>query len=759
MNKKTMRTLSIRSTQSLVLLLTLLPLSSCQSIIEESRLDLPVPMVGLFLAEDQGEDDTPVVDEEKNQSSKKTFRLDEISVTATRSERRGFNTPKAINVADSDEINRENQLSIVDSLDDKIGMWVEKRTLSTSDPVMRGFAGANILALIDGCTLTTLWGEGGEGSDDMYGKVDSESIERIEVIRGPSSVLYGSNALGGVINFFTKSSPYDYTEEGFVMGGRVKGTYASAAQYYMLRQEIFGATPDLRFFLGGTSHKYDSTEGGRGVGVQSPTGGRDYNWDMKLQYRLAENQELELAVQDVRQHKTRRYYRPTQQNFSDREAVTLTWRGRELSSLLHSLEVKTYYQDKLDKRKDFANLRTGESHTETYSADIQAVSLVGDDHRLTYGMHYHEDHGENPGDEEYTWKSWTTGVKSKDAPDSTWNDVGVYVQDEWDISQELTAIGSVRYDVFRFESDVDRFYTPAAAGFNPMNDDYSDTYAIGAGGLGLVYRLNKEVNLVGNLSRGYRIFPPVFGFTQHGEGVHSPAEFLDPVVSHTAEVGTKVQSEKFAASCFTYYSSIRKWQSYVAGAYNGMTHYDWDNDGIDAKDRIYVKKSGRANLYGVEIETETRLDLFHDTLPQDWVFAAGFAWNYGTDFANDEPLRHTHPARALLALRWIDPDEDRNGWFEFSADAVRKFTRIPSDRWAGDVGYLNDPQNPASGMIRSEPHLPGYTVFDVRGGLDLCRDLSITMAVENLTDKKYRRAHSRWDEPGINFVTSLTYRF
>jgi len=69
-----------------------------------------------------------------------------------------------------------------------------------------------------------------------------------------------------------------------------------------------------------------------------------------------------------------------------------------------------------------------------------------------------------------------------------------------------------------------------------------------------------------------------------------------------------------------------------------------------------------------------------------------------------------------------------------------------------------DPQDKTSPLVR-EDGLPGYTVFNVRGGLDLMKDLSLTVAVENLTDKKYRAAHSRMNAPGINFLTSLTYRF
>ena len=702
-----------------------------------------------------------------------TFRLDEITVTATRTVRHGFDTPRAVTIVDRDEIEKESQPSIIDSLDDKAGIWVEKRTMTTGDPVMRGLSGGNILALVDGCTLTTLWGEGGYAGDDMYGKIDSESIERIEVIRGPSSVLYGSNALGGAINFITRSCPYDFTTAGARWGGRTKAGYASASDYFLARQEIYCATPSVRIILGGTSHKFGDTEGGRGVGTMSPTGGRDYSWDFKGEYRLDANQELEIAVQDMKRHKVRRYYRADQQNFNDREAVTITWRGDNVSRFINSLEVNGYTQDKLDMRKDFAGAdpvedrAVGRAQTRTYSGDIQAISLLGESHRLTYGLHYHEDHGVCPDDEQFMWTKLDTGFTVKVAPDSVWNNLGMYVQDEWDLSSRWTVISSLRYDRFRFHSDVDQYYIKyprLPAGYDPMNDQFADNHGVLSGGIGLVHRLTGEVNLVGNLTRGFRLFPPKFGLTHHGAAWRAPHEFLDPIVNHTAEVGVKTMSERFASSCFAYYSSIRNWQSWGAGTWNGMAFLDGNGNGLQepGEDDIFVIKEGRANVYGVELETETRLDLLSSDIPEEWVLAAGFAWNLGNDYRkgeDKEPLRHTQPARALLSLRWKDSDKERNGWFEINADMVRRYDRIPSDRWRGDRGYLADPQNPASGKIRDGGYLPGYTVYDVRGGIDLADDLSLTVAVENLTDKKYRRAHSRWNEPGTNLLATVTYRF
>ena len=75
-------------------------------------------------------------------------------------------------------------------------------------------------------------------------------------------------------------------------------------------------------------------------------------------------------------------------------------------------------------------------------------------------------------------------------------------------------------------------------------------------------------------------------------------------------------------------------------------------------------------------------------------------------------------------------------------------------RLNGDVGYLVDPQDNGSGLLR--PYgLPGYTVYDVRGGLEIGDGVSLTIALENVTDKKYRTAHSRMDAAGRSLLVGL----
>lgn len=73
------------------------------------------------------------------------------------------------------------------------------------------------------------------------------------------------------------------------------------------------------------------------------------------------------------------------------------------------------------------------------------------------------------------------------------------------------------------------------------------------------------------------------------------------------------------------------------------------------------------------------------------------------------------------------------------------------------MGYLADPQDPSSGLLR--PYgLPGYSVFDLRGGLDLSKNTRLTLGIENIGDKKYRTAHSRMDAPGRSVLVGIEVR-
>jgi len=88
------------------------------------------------------------------------------------------------------------------------GVTINGSGLWESIPTIRGFGGNRILILIDGDRETNLWA----GRDPLTPFIDTGNIGRIEILKGPASVLYGSDALGGVINIITRQP--SFTEDG-----------------------------------------------------------------------------------------------------------------------------------------------------------------------------------------------------------------------------------------------------------------------------------------------------------------------------------------------------------------------------------------------------------------------------------------------------------------------------------------------------------------------------------------------------------------
>ncbi len=681
----------------------------------------------------------------------------EIVVTAERHESAIFDTPRSINVVDEQELRRRNQAVALDSLQHEIGIWIEHRTGTSADPVIRGLGGGNILALVDGNTLSTFWGEGGFAGDDMYGKVDPWSLERIEVVRGPASVLYGSNALGGVINFITRRPPMDYTSSGSAWGGELRGAYGSNNDLRRERLDLWGANPWARWRIGGTLANFGDYRSGSGQ-LLTPTGGREGNLDLNSEYALSDQEFLEVNIQKVHRNPVFRYYRPTQSNRNDRTGVDLKLRSERPSTLWDQGFVRLYYQKKEDWRF-FANGDRGVASWQTWTSDAQAHLDLGT-HELTYGVAFQLDRGESPDDEQFTIFPAGGGPKQKAAPDSDWWNLGLYLQDRWDISETWSLLASARFDHFLFRSTPDRYYVPPA-GSPPGVDDLRATQNSLTGGLALTRYLNEDLNVYLSWYRGFRQFAPNFGIRQQSVGILVPNGLLDPIHSDTFELGSKFEDSTLSVEAAAYFTDFSNFQNNVAGSWQGSQYYDYNHNGtFEANERVYqIVPDGDAYVRGIELNARARMDRFLDSpAAADWSVRGGFMWNIGQDRTNDVPMRNTPPARGLMEIAWEPQDASGDPFLVFDAEFVDAFTRIDPARLNSDVLYLNDPQDPNSGLVRPWG-LPGYSVYSVRGGITLDNGVELTLALENLLDAHYRGAFSSADAMGRNFLLGVSVPF
>ncbi|MDQ3806026.1 MAG: TonB-dependent receptor [Acidobacteriota bacterium] len=133
---------------------------------------------------------------------------EEVTVTATGEEQALFESFQAVSTLDATRIAEESHPSLGEVLDKEPGVAKRSFGPGTSRPVIRGFDGDRVLVLQDGVRTGSL----GSQSGDHGEPVDVLSLERLEVVKGPATLLYGSNAIGGVVNAITG---HDFAHEGW----------------------------------------------------------------------------------------------------------------------------------------------------------------------------------------------------------------------------------------------------------------------------------------------------------------------------------------------------------------------------------------------------------------------------------------------------------------------------------------------------------------------------------------------------------------
>jgi outer membrane receptor for ferrienterochelin and colicins len=158
-----------------------------------------------------------------------------VTVTATLREEDPRTAPASVTVIDREELEKRNPTDLLDAVRGEPGVTLSPRQVGGRKTIsLRGMEGKHVLTLIDGRRISPTDDVVGH-SDYQYGWVPMSAIERIEIIRGPMSTLYGSEALGGVVNLITREPTDHWEGEASLTGstnlGGESATGGSAAVY------------------------------------------------------------------------------------------------------------------------------------------------------------------------------------------------------------------------------------------------------------------------------------------------------------------------------------------------------------------------------------------------------------------------------------------------------------------------------------------------------------------------------------------------
>lgn len=676
----------------------------------------------------------------------KTSFFEVLVVTATAHEESSFDLPYVSESLGTAELETRHMVRTVpEALREVGGVMVQKTSHGQGSPYIRGFTGFRNLFLIDGIRLNTSVMR--EGPNQYWTTVDPLSLEELETVKGPVSVLYGSDAVGGTVQALTRRPP---VASGTEIGGHLYHRWSSAEHSNVTRLELGGELGSrLSYALGASLKDFGDVKAGGDVGTQPHTGYDEQDVDFKLRFALSGDTDLVAAFQSASVDDAWRTHRTI---------FGVSWRGTTVGNeLRRSLDQRRslgYLQlhhrgsgrlfdamtaslswQRQEEERD--RLRTRDRH------DLQGFDVATwgawvrfeKDTRLgffTYGVESYRDSVDS-----FNWRLNTAGevtsrsIQGPVADDATYQQWGIYLQDQIPVGKRLRWNLGLRYT--RAEADARAVQDPLTGNRIAVDGDWNQV--VGSVRFLLPAGPKDRWHLFGGVSQAFRA-PNLSDLTRYDTArsneIETPSPDLDPERFLSYELGVKLRGRRGDVELVAFHTVIR---DMIVRTPTGRV--------LDGDFEVTKRNGGDGFSRGFELRGELRLS--------DAVSAFGtFAYVDGevdtfptaTSPKVREPLDRLAPTTGQLGLRW----RGQKTWIEALATIADKADRL-STRDEGDTDRI-----PPGGT-------PGYEVFTLRGGWEIGERWEVAAGVENLFDEEYRIHGSGLNEPGRNFLASLRIQF
>lgn len=672
-----------------------------------------------------------------HQENNKTT-LPEIVITATRRSQRPFDMSFSTNSVTSSDISNSSYRSTPEALRELPGVMVQKTSHGQGSPFIRGFTGFHNLLLIDGIRLNNSVFR--SGPNQYWNTIDAFSLDHLEVVKGPSPVLYGSDAIGGTVNAITKG-PSGYGE-GFHTSQRIYYRFSSGERSHTSRFELNATWGDkLGLWLGGTFKDYGSLHAGRGTGKQSNTGYEEWDAEFKLEYFFNPDTRLVIAHQEVDQNNVPRTHRTMfaksykgttigsdrrRDLDQERRLTYVQLYAENMDSFIETMRLSLSWQEQHETRdrirgngrRDLQGFDVG---TLGMSAQFESHSSIG---YLTYGIEYYHDRVNS--------FSTRNSIQGPVANNASYDLLGIFLQDEITVSDRLDLILGGRINFAR--ADANRVRDPLLGRRTSLADEWWSF----AGSVRLVYQVVPEhLNIFGAVSQGFRA-PNLSDLTRfdsaRSDEIETPALGLDPEDFLSFEVGVKTQYDNWSMQAAYFHTLI---DESIVRVPTGRS--------IDGDFEVTKLNGGDGFVQGIELATSYR---FH---PQ-WTAFGNLTWIDGEvdTFPSSrprrvrEPISRLMPMTGLAGLRWEHPSGKH--WVEGIATIADRQENL-SSRDKSDTSRI-----PRGGT-------PSYTVFSLRSGWQIKENVSLTVSLENLTDEDYRIHGSGLNELGRSLNVGVSISF
>ena len=708
---------------------------------------------------------------------KKSVALDEIIISATRFERELKDLPNRIVSVSAKKIEFDNPQTAADVLASTNEVFVQKSQLGGGSPMIRGFSANKVLIVLDGVRMNNAIFRSGNLQNVI--SIDPNAIENTEVIFGPGTVIYGSDALGGVMSFMTLE-PRLSTESKFSSSVNLMGRYSFANKertghldFRLAGKKWASVTSfstswfdDLRMGSSGPDEylrrDYVETNGGLDQMVSNTepeiqrfSGYSQLNVMQKFRFRPNERVDLNYGFHYSETSDVPRYDRLLQYSTPDTLKYASWYYGpqkwmlnvlngsfmincRMISELKISLAYQTFEESRHSRKFADPWFKNQDEHVDMYTANIDIEKRLNKNNILFYGFEgVFNDVKSTAFKRDYlSGDTEKTGTRYPDGKNH-YTTYAAYLNYERRFSSTLIMFAGLRYNYVKLYST----FNDTSLYHFPFNEISINNGALN-GSVGFSWRPADVWQLRINLSSGFRApnlddAGKVFDSSPGNVVVPNPG--LKPEYAYSIEGGASRRLGGFAViEASAFYTLLVDAMVRRNFEFNGRDSipYDGELSQVEA-----IVNAAGAKIYGLSATALIDIGEF-------FKLKSSITWVRGEDDEGDA-LRHVSPVFGNTALIFnhahflAEIYANYNGSIPYSRLA-------PSER---DKSYIYAYDNDGN------PYSPSWWTLNIKASYRIIEQLTLDAGIENLFNKRYRPYSSGIAAPGRNFIVAVRAHF
>lgn len=704
--------------------------------------------------------------------------LDEIVISASKFKENKRDIPKKIASVSAKEIAFQNPQTSADLLKATGQVYIQKSQLGGGSPIIRGFSTNRLLITVDGVRMNNAIFRGGNIQNVI--SIDPFSIQSTEVSLGAGNVIYGSDAIGGVMSFYTKTPKLSYTDSTYIKTN-VALRYATATQektahldinyglkkWAFLTNTSYTSFNDLRMGSKGpedylrpefvvTNNNEDVIVENNNPNIQKFSGYNQFNIMQKARYETESKLSLDLGLFYSTTSNTPRYdrlirYREDNLRSAEWYYGPQKWFMANInvtklssnSNLYDKIKATAAYQNFKESRidRDFqSNLRNKrEEGVNAFSFNLDLEKKLTEKTKLFYGLEYVHNTINSIASQENITTNTAEAIVTRYPNGSRWQSAAVYASLKYKPNRNLVFQTGLRYNNVTSKADFSGNNLFLNLPFSEANNSSSAL----TGTAGLSWSPNQTMQWKLNFSSAFRA-PNIDDigkvFDSEPGAVVVPNKELNPEYAYGGELGLTLNfNGVFILDTATYYTYLDNALVRRDGDLNGESQIFYDGELSDVQS---IQNASKSWIYGFEVGAKIN---FSDAikLTSQYNVIGGTQETDGIE----APARHVSPNFGNTHLIWQIKKWKADAFIDYNS--TLSFNQLsPTEQGKAYLYALDADGNPYS---------PSWHTLNFRAQYQLNKATTITTSLENITDQRYRTYSSGISAAGRNLIVALKY--